>query len=177
MDKPFSGPLKTSLNSWLTETETAAFFDAHSEGMRTRASTLQPFPGVHDLLRSLPASSASIVSSAYNDAIRSVLSGHNGTLPACIGTLCGRDRRLSKTEKIKEVLHAEKLEPTDAVYVGDLESDLLYCRSVPLECVLVTYGYHSPAYLRRIESDTRAIADSVDELRVLLLGLMGIGKS
>src|SRR4051794_3148288 len=69
LDDVFSGPLKTSLTRWLSADETAAFFDAHSSAMAGYTS-LAPFAGVHELLARLPPGSASIVSSAYNEAIR-----------------------------------------------------------------------------------------------------------
>jgi len=171
MDLAFAGPLKTSLQMWLPDEESRRFFDLHSAAMRGRAGLLKPFPGVDELFRGLPAGSVSIVSSAYNDAIARTLRGNDG-LPPAVKHLQGRDSGRTKTDKIKEVLALEGIRPAEAVYVGDLHSDLLYCQSVPLECILVTYGYHGRAHLEAHAGDAAALVDSISELHRLLLTLM-----
>src|SRR2546429_573740 len=72
LDEVFGGPLKTSLSRWLSAEETSAFFEAHSAAMAAYTD-LAPFTGVRELLASLPPRSASIISSAYNHAIRRVI--------------------------------------------------------------------------------------------------------
>jgi phosphoglycolate phosphatase-like HAD superfamily hydrolase len=54
----------------------------------------------------------------------------------------GHEVRQTKTEKILGLLAARNVDPADAVYVGDMESDVLYCRDVPVRCIAVSYGYH-----------------------------------
>src|SRR5205085_5108122 len=148
MDMFFAGPLRTSLHRWLSSDESKAFFDEHSAAMAARAADLLPFPGIRAMLERLPPRSASIVSSAYNEAIRRILGDDQGALPASIAYLKGRDTREPKDVKIKAVLDVLEIESGEAVYVGDLESDYLYCNALPLPCILVTYGYQSRDHLR-----------------------------
>jgi phosphoglycolate phosphatase-like HAD superfamily hydrolase len=168
MDVVFAGALKTSLHRWLSPTEGSAFFDDHSAAMAASATRLRPFTGVREMLASMPPRSASIVSSAYNDAIRHVLGDVDGTLPESIAFLMGRDMRQPKDVKIRSVLDALALDADEAIYVGDLESDYLYCKTVPVPIILVGYGYHSADYLRRVAPDAVAVVDSVAALAAQL---------
>jgi phosphoglycolate phosphatase-like HAD superfamily hydrolase len=170
LDQVFAGQLKTSLNRWLSLDETATFFDEHSAAMAAYTD-LMPFAGVRELLASLPPGSASIVSSAYNEAIRRVISQGN-VMPASIAFVKGRDSREPKDVKIRSVLDALGLDAEQAVYVGDLESDYLYCQAVPIRIILVAYGYHSAEHLRRAAPDAFAIVGSVSELTQTLVELL-----
>jgi hypothetical protein len=58
-------------------------------------------------------------------------------VPVALHTVAGRERRQTKTEKIRELLNELELPNAGAVYVGDLESDILYCREVPLDVIAV----------------------------------------
>lgn len=172
MDLVFAGALKSSLHPWLGPDGTRGFFNAHSARMQALASTLAPFPGVENLLGNLPPGSASIVSSAYNDAIRAILAGPSGDLPLSISHLMGRDSGKDKTEKIEDVLAIEEAIPEEAVYVGDLHSDLLYCQSVPIDCLIVTYGYQTPVHLEQACVGALDLVHSVSDLEATLNRLM-----
>jgi phosphoglycolate phosphatase-like HAD superfamily hydrolase len=54
----------------------------------------------------------------------------------------------------------------ECLYVGDLESDVIYCRALPMDIVAVTYGYHPRSHLE--QSGATWLADSVDELHWLI---------
>jgi phosphoglycolate phosphatase-like HAD superfamily hydrolase len=152
----YGGSLRTCLSSWLDAADHRRFFDAHSAAMAARAAGggLRLFPGIDALLTALPPGSASIVTSAYSDAVRAMLAP-DGVLPSAIGVIAGRERRQIKTDKIRDVLAEGGLRVDQALYAGDLESDVLYCRDVPIDMVAVSYGYHPawhletcrPAYL------------------------------
>jgi phosphoglycolate phosphatase-like HAD superfamily hydrolase len=76
----------------------------------------------------------------------------------------------SKTEKIRDILTDLGNEAKDALYVGDLESDILCCRNVPLDVIAVTYGYQTRAHLEGCKATY--LVHSVAELRSLLQNRM-----
>jgi phosphoglycolate phosphatase-like HAD superfamily hydrolase len=164
MDVVFDGPLKTCLHRWLSQQESRVFFDNHSRAMERHSGALRPYAGVRELLRGMPEQSISIVSSAYGSAIKRVLQEERGGLPASIATMDGRDSNKNKTEKIRTSLERMQKSLSEAVYVGDMYSDLLYCEDVPIDCMLVTYGYQSRGYLSQFEDRVVALVDSVGEL-------------
>lgn len=167
MDEVYQGLLKHSLDKWIGHARTAAFFDLHSAAMDKRSGDVQVFPGVGKLLESMPMQSASIVSSAHDSLIKRVLSV-DGKLPRSLSFIEGREAQESKSDKIFRILQSMRLSSRDAFYVGDLESDLLYCQQIPMRCVLVTYGYHTSGYLTSCADGAYAVVDSVEQLTALI---------
>jgi phosphoglycolate phosphatase-like HAD superfamily hydrolase len=162
----YAGSLKTCLSPWLTEAEGRKFFDLHSAAMASCASELQTFNGISSVLSSLGDQSASIVTSAYSTAVRAVLAKDPDFQERCLFRIAGRELRQSKTEKISHILFDLGLAPSQAVYIGDLESDILYCRDVPIDIIAVGYGYHPYEYLL-LKNPTHCVA-SIAELRDLI---------
>ena len=158
----YSGPLKTSLTKWLTQEETREFFDLHSAAMARVAPSLNTFPGIVSVLAGLGPGRASIVTSAYSDAVRRILAGDSDFDASCLFKIAGRELRQPKTKKIHDILSELRLVPEGAVYVGDLESDILYCRDVPMDIIAVGYGYHPASYIAT--KGPTYLAETVEEL-------------
>jgi len=162
----YAGSLKTCLHPWLSEHDAKRFFDLHSARMMELAGDLKVFDGVGALLNSLGPRGCSIVTSAYSDAVLRVLrqdphfSGHT------IFRIAGRELRQSKTQKILDTLANLHVRPEDAIYVGDLESDILYCKDVPIDIIAVGYGYHPSSYL--LTKKPTYFAESLADLQALL---------
>jgi len=173
MTAVYSGILKTSLRKFgLDEEDSRAFFDAHSEGMAGRVGDLRAFPGIENLLTRLPPNCCSIVTSAYSDAVRLLLSFGKSELPEAIFRIAGREYKQSKTLKIQTILDELSLSPEDAIYVGDLESDILYCKAVPIDIIGVGYGYHPANYIR--SCNPTFLADTPEDLSVLIAKLCNL---
>jgi phosphoglycolate phosphatase-like HAD superfamily hydrolase len=85
----------------------------------------------------------------------------------------GRETRLSKTEKIRTLLGNIGISSSQAIYVGDLESDILYCADVPIDVIGVGYGYHPATYLA--ERGATYTVETVQDLSRLLRELTGKG--
>lgn len=162
----YAGSLRTCLASWLSETEGRRFFDLHSAAMAERARELKTFPGIGRVLSLLGPRAVSIVTSAYSQAVREILNKDPDFNEQCLYQIAGRELRQSKTEKITNILSGLGLTPEQAVYVGDLESDILYCRNVPIDIIAVSYGYHPYEYLT-LKNPTYCVG-SVGELQSLL---------
>lgn len=132
--------------------------------MRERAGDLALFGGVREGLERLPGGSFAIITSAYSTVVRAVLD-RAGVDPSTI-EIIGHEVRETKTEKARGLLARRNLEPDDAIYVGDMESDVAYCDALGLRCVGVTYGYHPRVLIE--SSRPFAIADSPEELFLIL---------
>lgn len=166
----YAGQLSTCLYSWLSPSDTRRFFDLHSAQMAQLAPTLKTFDGVGAMLASLPGG-ASVVTSAYSTAVETVLCSDQSYVSTSVSRIAGRELRQTKTQKILAILQERNLTSSEAVYVGDLESDIIYCRAVPIDIIAVGYGYHESSYLST-KSPT-LLADSVDELHALLAQTCG----
>lgn len=162
----YGGSLRTCLHGWLSEDDGKRFFDMHSAAMAARASSLSLFEGIAKTLTSLGSNGASIVTSAYSQAVMAILTKDPHFDRRCIYQIAGRELRQSKTEKIKKILSGLDLSANDAIYVGDLESDILYSSQVPIDIVAVGYGYHPLEYLSG-KNPTFCVG-SVKELNELL---------
>ncbi len=162
----YSGSLRTCFHRWLSEQNAKRFFDLHSAQMKAVADTLKPFPGVGRLLGRLAPQRCSIVTSAYSPAVRTVLAKDPAYTENAIYQIAGRELRRKKSDKINAILGSLNLTPDEALYVGDLESDILYCRDVPIDIIAVGYGYHPASYLS--SKTPTHLVNSVDELEHLL---------
>lgn len=162
----YSGSLRTCLQKWLSEDESKKFFDLHSAEMSKRTEKLKTFPGIGKVLTSLGNQNVSIVTSAYSEAVEKILAEDKDYDKTCLYKIAGRELRQTKTVKINEILNGLGLTSKESIYVGDLESDILYCRDVPIDIVAVGYGYHPGEYL--LEKKPTFYVDSVKDLGTLL---------
>src|SRR5205085_2430741 len=113
------------------------FFDLHSAAMAERAPSLRAFDEIDVAVGACGRHGASIVTSAYSSAVAKIL-GHDSKIKLdWIHAIAGREHRETKTAKILRILSGLGLAPSEAIYVGDLESDILYCRDVPIDIVAV----------------------------------------
>ncbi len=162
----YAGSLRTCLHQWLSPSDARRFFDLHSDAMATRAVELLTFPGIGNLLNELDDRTASIVTSAYSKAIRSIISASSSFDPAHLFAISGRELRQKKSDKILQILDELRLDAAQALYVGDLESDIMYCREIQMDIVAVGYGYHPAEYLADKGADY--LVGSVEGLATLL---------
>ena len=170
MTEVYAGSLRTCLHKWLSPEDARRFFDLHSAHMSSVAHTLSTFPGIGHVLSSLGSQAFSIVTSAYSEAVRAVLSSDPDYNDGALYEIAGRELRQPKTEKIQAILAGLGVSSEDAVYVGDLESDILYCRDVPIDIIAVGYGYHPSSYLA--DKSPTHLVDSVEGLGTLLMQML-----
>jgi phosphoglycolate phosphatase len=75
-----------------------------------------------------------------------------------------------KSFKLKKVLKKEKLQNTEAVYIGDEVRDIKACKKVNIKVIAVSWGFHIREYLERNKPDflvdkPRQILEIVRNLR------------
>lgn len=167
----FTGPLMQAFSPVLTEFQTRAFFDCHSAMMARKYPSLKLFSGIGELFRAIGPKHISFVTSAYSDKVAALIEQQTGLRKERFHCFAGREWMRRKSEKIRHILTGLRMDPADAIYVGDLESDLIYCRKVPVDCVLVTYGYLPKSYISTISPPPTQVVDSVEELKNFLISI------
>lgn len=169
MAKVYSVELRHSLYPFgLSDEETREFFDCHSGAMNQRAAEVEPF---HEAVRALTncALPKIIITSSYSEAVFAILRKCAEFDEAFVQGVYGREHHRTKTEKIRSALALFNAEVSDALYVGDLASDVLYCRDVPVDIACVGYGYHPSSYLKKFSPEY--ILETVEDFVAFLQNL------
>ncbi len=149
MVKLFAVQLRHSLHRFgLDDALTKRFFDEHSGAMSHRSHEIEPFYGAVSALVACSLSKI-IVTSSYSAAVHDILRKCSDFHKGLIQHVYGREEQKSKTEKIRDALQTFDADVSEALYIGDLASDVLYCREVPVDIACVGYGYHPTEYLRQ----------------------------
>jgi beta-phosphoglucomutase-like phosphatase (HAD superfamily) len=149
MASVYSVELRHSLRRFgLNDKETSDFFDQHSKAMNQRATEVEPF---HKVVQALALCSLPkvIITSSYSEAVYTILRKCKGFQDDFVQGVYGREQHKTKTEKIRHALELFCAGITEVLYVGDLVSDILYCRDVPVDVACVGYGYHPVSYLKK----------------------------
>ena len=98
------------------------------------------FTGVSEFLRCIPSDSWAIVTSAYEEVVYDILE-REGVHTADL-IVIGHSIKKSKSAKITDLLFARGIEVSDVLYIGDMQSDVEYCKEIGIDFVGVDYGYH-----------------------------------
>ena len=169
MARVYSVELRHSLYPFgLSDEETREFFDCHSSAMNQRAAEVEPFhEAVHALTHcALPKI---IITSSYSEAVYTILRKCEEFDETFVQGIYGREHHRTKTEKIRTALGLFSAEVSEALYVGDLASDVLYCRDVPVDIACVGYGYHPSDYLKKFSPEY--IIETVEDFAAFLQSL------
>lgn len=169
MAKVYSVELRHSLYPFgLSDEETREFFDCHSGAMNQRAAEVEPF---HDAVCALASCALPkiIITSSYSEAVFAILRKCQEFDETFVQGVYGREHRRTKTEKIRSALALYNADIADALYVGDLASDVLYCRDVPVDIACVGYGYHPSSYLKKFLPEY--ILETVEDFAAFLHSL------
>jgi len=153
MARVYSVELRHSLYPFgLGDEETREFFDRHSRAMSQRAVEVEPF---YEVVRALAHCRLPkiIITSSYAEAVYAILRKFEEFDETFVQGVYGREQGKTKTEKIRNALALFSAQVSDALYVGDLASDVLYCRDVPVDIACVGYGYHPSSYLKKFSPE------------------------
>ena len=148
MAKVYSVKLRHSLRPFgVNEEQTNDFFDLHSLAMEQRSNEIEPFYKVVVALSTCRIPQV-IITSSYSNAVQVILTKCKDYNESIIQHIYGRELQKTKTEKIKQALDDFRICKPDALYIGDLVSDIIYCRDVPIDIACVGYGYHPANYIK-----------------------------
>jgi phosphoglycolate phosphatase len=105
-----------------------------------RATEIQPFPGIPEMLDQIHASGLNIgiVSSNSEPTIHSFLGHHN--LARFVSTVRGGSSIFGKARVLRRACRALELNPSHAIYVGDETRDVEAARRAFISCIGVTWG-------------------------------------
>lgn len=157
----YQGRLREALLRFgLDSDESRAFFDSHAALMRSLGDKVEMFNYIPELLQQLPPNSYAIITSAETALVKSVLERNN--IQTENVTILGHELRVSKAEKVRSLLSHKCLTKKDVIYVGDMESDVLYMDEIDVECIAVSYGYHP--YNILLNTNATKILQSPEEL-------------
>ena len=110
-----------------------------------------------------------VITSSYSEAVYTILRKCEEFDETFVQGIYGREHHRTKTEKIRTALGLFSAEVSEALYVGDLASDVLYCRDVPVDIACVGYGYHPSDYLKKFSPEY--IIETVEDFAAFLQSL------
>lgn len=150
----YPGPLKSSLRRFgLSQERVKTFFELHTEAMREVAAEVAPFEQVLEGVCRFAYGRSAIVSSAFNETILATCSRSSAYKHGMFTHIRGRESGKDKAQKIREVISDLGAAQDSVIYIGDMVSDILYCRSIPVQVASVGYGYHPSSYLAAFDPD------------------------
>ena len=128
-----------------------------------------PYEGVTELLDRLIEKNIpiAVVSNKIDFAVQTLCEKYFGArIAIAVGEREGI-RRKPYPDSVSEVLRKVDVAPSDAVYIGDSEVDILTANNAKTDMIIVTWGFRDRDFL--IESGATVLADSADRLEGLLL--------
>ena len=135
------------------------WYPAHCE-INTR-----PYPGIPELLTKLRAKGVktAVVSNKLDAAVQALCKTHfSGLIDAALGEREPVVRRKPAPDMTLAALERLGVPPSEAVYIGDSEVDLLTAANAGMDCVAVSWGFRSRDVLAahgaaRIADDPEAL--------------------
>jgi phosphoglycolate phosphatase-like HAD superfamily hydrolase len=136
--------------------------------MNKRAAEVEPF---HEAVRAISRCTLPkiIITSSYSEAVYVILRKCKEFDENFVQGVYSREHHKTKTEKIRSALALYNTDITEALYIGDLVSDVLYCRDVPVDIACVGYGYHPSSYLKKFSPEY--ILETVEDFAKFLQSL------
>ena len=144
------------------------FIAAHMRDlMATDIGSIALFPGTERCLEELHGAGLrlAIVSSNALDNVRRVLGPRTAALVDHFG--CGTSV-FGKPAKFRSILRAARIEPGDAIAIGDEGRDIEAARATGMAAGAVTWGYAAPAFLAARAPDV--LFDSMEAIGPHVLG-------
>ena len=128
-----------------------------------------PYPGMTELLKELRGCGfrTAVVSNKLDIAVQKISPLY---FPKLFDVSLGETpeiRRKPAPDMVDEVLRRLSILKKEAVYIGDSEIDIQTAANSGLDCISVSWGFRSKAFLQA--HGAAAIAESIEELKDILL--------
>lgn len=128
-----------------------------------------PYPGMTELLKELRGCGfrTAVVSNKLDIAVQKISPLY---FPKLFDVSLGETpeiRRKPAPDMVDEVLRRLSISKKEAVYIGDSEIDIQTAANSGLDCISVSWGFRSKAFLKA--HGAAAIAESIEELKDILL--------
>lgn len=127
-----------------------------------------PYDGIKDLLKDLHHQGllTAVVSNKADYAVQSLCKDYfDGDFNVALGLREGFNKKPAP-DTVNEVLRLLDVSKEEAVYIGDSEVDIETCLNVPMECIIVDWGFRDREFL--VEHGAKVIVSSVNELKEYL---------
>lgn len=144
------------------------YYDKHS------ADLTAPYAGVVELIEFVKASGigSAIVTNKYDAAAKALCKKFFAQVDAVIGVRDGI-RPKPSSDGVRAALEMFGADRSEAVYVGDGETDIATAKNSGLPIIAVTWGFRDRKTLERLAPDY--IADSPEKIQDLLRQSFGTG--
>ncbi len=166
--------IERSMPEGTTSAEVAAatqeYKTAYSENM---LRTSGPYPGISELIASLHDGGrrVAVVSNKYATSTESLCRRFFPEIDAVMGEAEERGiRRKPAPDMLLAVIHELGLDPSEIIYSGDSEVDIMTSEAAGVPCISVTWGFksreflesHGARYIADTPSDIIRIADELE---------------
>lgn len=134
------------------------------------ADKTAPYAGILDMLRVLRANGVrtAVVSNKADFAVQTLSKQYFGDLfDMALGEDVAKRPAKPAPEMVYHVLETLGATPTEAVYIGDSDVDVLTAKNAGLPCIAVTWGFRDRACLEN--AGATVFADTAKELQDLIL--------
>lgn len=161
-------PLEQVYRTVAADTDAAVLSATHREFQKHNTQLVQTYPGVLDVLQQLRDQhiKAAVITSRKGHVAASL--EHTGVFRLVDVTISGNDVTLHKPhpEGIIKALEMLRVNPDDAVMVGDTPSDIKAGENAGVATVGVTWGFYGPA-IKQAHPDF--VANTLDKLLGILI--------
>ena len=134
------------------------------------ADKTRPYAGVLEMLAALRAAGirTAVVSNKADFAVKELAERYfKGSFDMAIGEREGIARKPAP-DSVFEVMRAMDVTPSECVYIGDSDVDVLTAKNAGIDGIFVTWGFRSEACLR--EAGAKTIVSTPAAITALILG-------
>ncbi len=133
------------------------------------ADKTRPYEGILQLLERLRAAGCltAVVSNKADAAVQPLCRHYyKGLFDYAVGERAGI-RRKPAPDSVQEVLRRLRVDPADAVYIGDSEVDIQTAANAGLDSIIVTWGFRERTFLE--SQGGRRFVDRPEEIEGIVL--------
>jgi phosphoglycolate phosphatase-like HAD superfamily hydrolase len=136
-----SGPSSRWLHDVLSPDDATRFWSAHEELLKRDSFDAKLFTGATDLLRAIPYRRAAVVTAGQASRVQAILEREAEDSFDRLAAVLGQETPGTKTDKIRHLCESWGGVSNTTCFVGDTESDVLAAHAVPVDAIVVDYGW------------------------------------
>jgi len=130
--------------------------------LENHKSHFKPFPDIKNMLKELKKKNIlTVVSSDLDSFVKYIIKKYKLEY---FNDALGADFALSKIKKIKYLIKKYNIPKSDVIYIGDTIGDILEAKKAGIQCIAVTFGFHSKKRFSGSKIKADYYADNAKEL-------------
>ena len=138
----FSGDPDSCLYKWLTPNETKFFYEEQTKFSFENSDRLKLFEGISNLLKSIPKSQVSVLTTNLKISVEKILSRELGSSFLFDDLIFSKDLGKPKSEMFHLLFEKRKAKPLNTFYVCDSEADIKVSNAIEINSIAVAYCRH-----------------------------------